>query len=205
METLESCRKIINSILSNGLEKGPRAFLVTSSVAGEGASAVAVNLAKFLAKYQGMKVCLIDANSRNPSLHAVFDFENYIGFSDVAAGKAGLLDVLQRTEVPHLAVITSGPDNLGNLEPQKTRSLIQQLNARFDCLIFDSSPVSDHSDPLALASLVDGVILVVHAGKTRWEVVQNAKEQLLIVHANILGVVLNQRKYYIPEFIYRKL
>ena len=84
-------------------------------------------------------------------------------------------------------------------------NVLLDLKKEFDYLVFDFPPIHTYPDIPILASLMDGVILVVRAEKTRYEVVQDAKEQLDIAHANILGVVLNRKKQVIPDFLYKRL
>ena len=209
MSALDSCQEIIGSIWATGPEESRKSILITSSVSGEGVSDVAYNLAKVLAEVKGARVCLIDAAFRHPSVHRRFDFKNTVGFSDLLQGQVGgISGVLQKTHFNNLFVITSGvleKHQASNIDPQKVREIIEELNDKFDFLIFDSSGVCEQTDPLILAGQVDGVVMVVQAGRTRWEVAQKGKEQIEFAGANLLGVVLNRRKYYIPRSIYRNL
>ena len=71
--------------------------------------------------------------------------------------------------------------------------------------MIDSPPISASSDGLAIVRKVDGVIFVIEAEKTRWPVAQAAKEKIVSHGGNILGMVFNKRRFYIPEFVYRKI
>ena len=79
------------------------------------------------------------------------------------------------------------------------------MKAFADWIIFSCPPVNAYNDAAALAGMVDGVVLVIQAEKTRWEVAQSAKDRLEKAGANILGVVLNDRRHHIPEWIYKRL
>jgi len=208
MIMLEECERLKNNILSLNFGGTVKTIMITSSVNGEGCSTMALNLAETLAKNKTLNVLLIDGNLRHPTLHKFFDLENNAGLSDLILNRVSSADVFKRTRLPNLSIITSGDCNVNPdeiFESHKVRSFLAELKGRFNFLIFDSPPVNKYPDAHILAAQVDGVLLVVHAGKTRWEVAQKSKEQLEMAHANILGVVLNRRKYVIPRFLYKRL
>lgn len=205
---LPEYERLKNNILSLNSEGAVKTIMLTSSVSREGCSTVASNLAKTLAKNSSLKVLIIDANLRRPTLHEAFDVENNIGFSDLVLGDTDVGEAVRKTELPNLSLITAGDfsrNPIEVLESCKLKALIAKLKDEFDYLIFDSAPINTCPDAAILASQVDGVILVVHAGKTRWEVAQNAKDQLERSHANIIGIVLNRRRHVIPGFLYKRL
>jgi protein-tyrosine kinase len=82
-------------------------------------------------------------------------------------------------------------------------SFFGKLRQRFDFILIDSPPATHSAVGLALAHKMDGVLLVVEADKTRWSVAQHVKNRIIQAHGNILGVILNKRRYYIPAFIYK--
>ncbi|MHC4570468.1 MAG: CpsD/CapB family tyrosine-protein kinase [Planctomycetota bacterium] len=208
MISLPEYERLKNNILSLNSEGAVKTIMLTSSVSREGCSTVASNLAKTLAKNSSLKVLIIDANLRRPTLHEAFDVENNIGFSDLVLGDTDVGEAVRKTELPNLSLITAGDfsrNPIEVLESCKLKALIAKLKEEFDYLIFDSAPISTCPDAAILASQVDGVILVIHAGKTRWEVAQNAKDQLERSHANIIGIVLNRRRHVIPGFLYKRL
>lgn len=85
------------------------------------------------------------------------------------------------------------------------QSAFSDMRGQFDFTLLDSPPINMSPEGLTLAPWVDGVLLVVRAGHTRREVVQHAKEQIQLNGGKILGVVLNRRRYVIPDFLYRRL
>ncbi len=206
---LEEYERLKNNILSLGSGKAIKTIMVSSSVAGEGCSTVAAHLAISLAKNSLFKVLLIDVNLRHPTLHKSFGLKNNMGLSDLILSKAGINDVLKKTDFPNLLVMPSGKNKKIDppqiFESQKLKALIGKLKDECNYLVFDSPPVSTYPDATILASQMDGVVLVVHAEKTRWEVAQRVKEQLEMANTNILGVLLNKKKYVIPKFIYNRM
>lgn len=101
-------------------------------------------------------------------------------------------------EAPNLTAIAPAlqPDVLG------CHPSFATMREGFDFTLLDAPPITLHPESASLARWTDGVILVVQAGKTRWEVIQQAQAQLQMAGAKILGVVLNRRKFVIPRFLY---
>ncbi len=208
MIDLKEYEKLMNNILSLYSGESGKSFMITSSVSREGCSTVASNLASIFAKNGSLKILLIDCNLRNPSLHRYFELENDKGLSDLLLGRANIDDVIKETKLQNLSVITVGNGKGGQtefLENAKLEEKLGSIKEKADYLIFDSPPVNAYPGTHVLSSQMDGVILVVQAGRIRWEIAQKTKEQLELAHANILGVVLNRKKYVIPEFLYSRL
>ena len=90
-------------------------------------------------------------------------------------------------------------------ESPKFPLIMQKLRERFDLTIFDSSSILDNPESLLLASRMDGVVLVVQAGKTRWEVAKSARRDLETASVNVLGAILNKQQFVIPQAIYKRL
>lgn len=103
--------------------------------------------------------------------------------------------------------ITAGRTN-GNSQDAwvslRVKSLLEKLRSQFEYIIIDAPPVIGHSETLALSKLTDGVLFVVKANQTRWEIIDEARGQLKDVGAKVLGVVLNERRFFIPNGIYRR-
>jgi capsular exopolysaccharide synthesis family protein len=184
-----------------------KVIMVASSVENEGCTTTAVSLAKALVSDDNVKVLLIDGNLRSPSLHRVFGLNGKNGLSKMLRGQNDIKRVIKKTGIDNLFVVTSGES--AGLEDIKNFKLIYPLldrfKSQFDFVVLDAPPVISDPDSISLSSKVDGVIFVMRAAKTRWEVAQEAIEQLRTAGAKILGGVLNKRKYYIPEAIYRRL
>jgi capsular exopolysaccharide synthesis family protein len=188
-----------------------KSLLFLSPTGGEGATTVLVEFAMALAG-QGEKVLLVDANFRSPSLHQQFHLEMENGLTDLLLGKAKLSEVIQKTSLDTLWVITVGTLHRGpstvdrRLFPSNALDPhLQKMKEEADWVLFDAPPVNHFDEGLALSGKVDGVVMVLQAEKTRWEVAQSAKQRLENSGGKILGVVLNKRKFYIPKWLYRTL
>jgi len=97
----------------------------------------------------------------------------------------------------------SGPESL--FHSNRFNDFIEAVKEKFDCIIFDAPPVNGSAEAKVLASKVDGVILVIESGKTRRQVAIRARKELEAAGGMFLGVILNKKKYYIPNWIYKRL
>ncbi len=153
-------------------------------------------------------ILLIDANLHQPSLHNFFGLDEDEGLADVIEHQLDWHQYVRFVHGAALQVLTAGKTKLNPadlLGSEAFRQLVQEWRKKFDYVIFDSPPVLPFVDSLSLAAVADGVVLVVRAGQTRWEVAQNAKRRLVSAHANLLGVALNRRKNNIADGMYKRL
>jgi capsular exopolysaccharide synthesis family protein len=173
---------------------GPLALVVTSSVAGEGKSTVAVNLALALAEVS-QRVLLVDADLRRPSVADRLGLEGAAGLSTVLIGRAAFDGVVQEWGPNRLSVLTSGavpPNPTALLSSEGMRALAAEVADRFDVVIYDSAPVLPVTDALVLSRLVDGVVLVAGMRTVRRPQLGEALEALDRVEARLLGLVVNK-------------
>lgn len=205
-EQFRALRTHIYSIETGG-NLNLRLIAITSSSYQEGKSIVAVNLSVVIAQESEKPVLLIDCNLKKPSVDIFLGLHTDRGLSDVLAGNVRISDALTNTDVKNLTVLPAGqvPINPADLGSQKMKDLLTELKAQFDRIILDTPPVIPYADPRILGPLVDGVVMVVRAGKTRREAVLRAEDTLKKVGAKILGYVLTGIEYYIPEYIHRHL
>jgi capsular exopolysaccharide synthesis family protein len=189
-------------------ETRTRIFSVCASSDDEGASTIAFNLAASLTKDKGQRVLLVDGNVREPALHSLFNLPMAPGLSDLVLDGADIRQTPRETAIPNLFVLTCGtiPANpIGLFESPRLSEFVATVRADFNWIIVDGAPVNAYPDTAALASKVDATILVVQAETKRAEVALQAKERLEKGGGSILGVVLNRRRFIIPEAIYRRL
>lgn len=175
-------------------EQKPGILLVTSPNSGEGKSTTAANLAVSLAQKEE-KVLLIDANLRKPAVHLIFKVPNSAGLTDVLTGTVAFEEAVTNTEIGQLEVLTSGtatnnPAELLASNPMK--ELLQKAAKEYDVVLIDSSQILELTDTKLFASQCDGVLLVIHQGKTQIEDAAEAKKVLEFAKANIFGVILNE-------------
>ena len=202
----EAYRHLRTSLLLSSAGTPPRAILVTSSQPSEGKTTTAINTAFMLAQ-TGAQILIIDCDLRRPRLHAQFNLSNNRGLTNFLSGESEDLDSLIQTyeKQPNLKVLPSGPippNPAELLGSEEMRKLLKTLSEKFTHIIVDSPPAISFTDASILSTFVDGVILVVHGGRSSRAVVRRAKQQLLDVGAHIFGVVLNNVKMESHDYYY---
>jgi capsular exopolysaccharide synthesis family protein len=193
---------------SNGSTGAPYVLAVTGCRRGEGVSAVAANLAATLSRHNNEPVLLVDANIGHPSVHRIFKANLSPGLTDVLANGQSDGDVIQSLPARNPHILSAGTTN-GNLseifDSDGFTKLLKSMKNRYRFLVIDIPALNEASSATRVASLCDGVVLVVEAERSRWEVIQRAKEELVKSNANVLGVVLNKRRFPIPGWLYQTL
>jgi capsular exopolysaccharide synthesis family protein len=186
----------------------PRSVVFAGVQPGDGSNAISLHTARALAGQGRGSVCLVDANVRTPSLHLAFGLQNQCGFAQSVADSVPMRTFSQQIDESNLWVLPCGCAN-GNpqtlLSYDRLRLAFEELRAEFDYVLTDAPPVSLCADSIALGRLSDGVVLVVQLSTTRRETARKAKEALDTAKVRLLGVVLNNREYPIPETLYRML
>ena len=190
----EAYRTLRTNLTFAALDKPIETLIVTSAAPDEGKSTVLANLAITMAQGE-RRTILVDADLRRPGLHEVFGVENDRGLTTMIVEETTMDDPsLIDVGVDNLWLVPSGPlppnpaDILGS---RKMEQVIAALKARADVILFNAPPVVSVTDATVLGTKVDGVLLVICAGRTRREHAQRAKELLERVHVRIVGAVLN--------------
>jgi capsular exopolysaccharide synthesis family protein len=202
--------QIINLTLSSTRPQAPQIWLVTSTKKGEGKTFIAVGLAKTLAARK-KDLLLIDGNLRNPSINFRCNLENSPGLSELIEGDLNLNEVCRTYREKNcgdysIRVITGGryhTDPFEIFSSEKFKDLLNREKKNYDFLIVDSPSIESSVDPLLIAPLVDHVLLVVSAGKTRRSAFLDARDKIIRAKGNILGVILNKEKNHVPRILRR--
>ena len=188
----ESFRSLRTAVQFTARPGTPMSLLVTSSRPAEGKSTVAANLALTLAE-AGMRVALVDADLRRPSVADTFDLEGAAGLTSVLIGRAELGDVLQEWGRSGLHVLTTGPlpPNPSELLGSPAMAdLLRQLEVSHDVVVLDGAPLLPVTDAAVLARLTSATLVVADASRTRRPVLAEALTTLARVEARVTGVVL---------------
>jgi capsular exopolysaccharide synthesis family protein len=177
-------------------ESGLRTFSVTSPVKRDGKTTVAVNLAAVLALDYEEKVLLIDGDLRAPGVHRYFNVSTSPGLADYLSSSSlrGIKSYVQETFLSSLKILPAGkPSDLASelLAKEKMKHVLEEIWTEFPGhqIIIDCPPVLSTPDPLVLARQVDGVLMVVRAGKTPKEFLMKSLQSLN--SSKVMGIVLN--------------
>lgn len=197
--------------VSNGKKKAKKAsfaIVYAGCREGDGASTMAFNSASAFAAYSSRSVVLVDGNMRDPILHYQFPTKEARGLSDVVRGKASLQEAIAEIDSGRFYFLRAG-ERVNNpvalYESSEFTSLVEQLRATYDLLIFDSASLIGNPETSLLAGAADGLVMVLQAEKTRWEVARSARRDLESARVPIIGAILNKKQFVIPEAIYRLL
>jgi polysaccharide biosynthesis transport protein len=197
-EAFRSCR---TAMLFFANHSGAKTYLVSSPSAGDGKSTTVSNLAVSLSQ-SGKRVCLLDCDLRRPRQHQHFGVSLKPGLIDISTGKSTLEEAIRPTFVENLSIVTSGghPDNPGEfVVSPKFQEILSSLRDRFDIVLIDSPPLLPVADATSLSTQVDGTLLVFRIRKGVVLASTKARELLELVHAKMLGVIVNgvdQNPYY---------
>jgi len=177
-EEMISLYQTIDSMLSHFPKK---VIQFIGSREGEGTSTIIHEFARVSATKFNKLVLIVDADRRKPNQHL---FHN-----------------IKPEHRPACLLVSTKEIS----DTQRFGTLWEKFRQRFDFILVDSPPATSTSDGLSISPKVDGVVLVLEADKTRWPVAESVKAKIIQNGGRILGIVFNKRRYYIPEFIYKKL
>lgn len=190
----EQYKKLRTRILQLTKEKSQNTLMITSAIAGEGKTLTSFNLAVTVTQGLQETVLLVDCDLRKPSIHKLLGIKPTYGLSDYLTKNVDLSKLLVKTDISKLTLLLAGDPLLSPSEllaSEKMQNLVKEIKNRYRdrYIIFDSPPLLPTIDPSILGKQVDGVILVIQAGRTAREDVVNALK--LLDGMNVLGVVLN--------------
>ena len=204
----EEIIKLVQAIFLTPGPAAPRIVAFSGVERGDGCSWVASRSAELMASRVQGTVCLVDANLRSPVLHQRFGVDNQLGLADSVNETGPVTKFVQQVQEENLWLMTAGAgtdDPHLLLKSARLQTRVAELRAEFDFVLIDLPPVNLFADAVTLGQLTDGVILVLGANSTRREAARKAKETIESSGLKLLGAVLNNRTFPIPEAIYSRL
>ncbi len=194
----EAYRMIRTNLEYAGVTGSKKVILITSALAGEGKTTTLTNLAVTLA-HSGLKILVVDADLRRPSIHKVFHIRKSPGLTNYLVKDIPVGDIIQKNtpldQLHYMAAGANPPLASELLASQKMIDLLQQCRDEYDYILVDSPPLLSVTDASILATRVDGTILCIAQGKTNVEAVKAAKRSLDKVNASVLGAVLTKAEF----------
>lgn len=192
----EDYRTLRTSILFSHADSTPKTICFTSTMPMEGKTVTVANLAVSFAQLEG-KVLVVDADLRKPRLHKVFSNKNLFGLSDYLTGKVTFDEVIQKTSIENIWILTSGPSPPNPAEllnSGRMHELLAKAKERFDIILLDTPPVLAVIDAVIVSSITDSTIFVIKAGKTSKKALATATGEVRKTKADLIGVVFNEVK-----------
>jgi Mrp family chromosome partitioning ATPase len=171
-------------------------------------SSVCARAAEALSAHSTGTVCVVDANFNAPTMHVLYSIKNSVGFSEALIQTEPLESYAHQVQESNLTVIPAGSNLLAwksALASEAARKRLADLRSRFDYVLIEAPATSTISSAVMLSQLADGAVVVVEANDTRREVARNAVDELIAANVRVLGAVLNNRRFPIPERLYRVL
>lgn len=194
--------RLVHTLFLSGMN-APRQVLFCSVDEGNASGRLCVAAAEALASEVPLPVCVVDAKVRTPSLHRFFHSDGYGTSREKGARRLPARQMGSNLWFLSLDSTLSNGDLACGAE--QLRSSLREVRKEFGYVLIDAEPVGQHADAVALGSATDGVVLVLEANATRRVAALSAKEALEAAGVRLLGTVLNDRTFPIPEKLYRKL
>ncbi len=201
----ESYRALRTSLLLSNLGAPPKVVMVTSARPQEGKTTTSINTAIVLAQ-KGVRVLLIDADLRRPSVHKTLGMGPRSGLSNVLTGTATLQQTVTTSPVlPNLFILPAGsppPNPAELLASSHMRDLLVELREQYDHIVIDTPPTLSVTDAVVLSPRADATILVIRSGQTTKQALRRSRDILMQVNAHVAGVLLNAVDLTSPDYYY---
>jgi uncharacterized protein involved in exopolysaccharide biosynthesis/Mrp family chromosome partitioning ATPase len=207
----KECDSLAERFLSvnKAKEEPQRVLSVTACNDNEGVSTLSAYLASSLSRLGEGRVLLVDANLQKPLIHRIFDVNLSPGLADLSAAPGNHKRLIKPSVVSGLDLLCAGePGKTSGTKLFESKTFFEMLTYwkhEYSFVVIDTPALWTESYAASLGRLADGVIIVFEAEHTRWEGAQRARDHLTIAGANIIGGVLNKRRFHIPRWLYKRL
>jgi Mrp family chromosome partitioning ATPase len=203
----EEITKLVQRLFLHGSQASrPRVVSFSGIARDDRSSWICACAGISLASQADTSVCVVDANFWSPHLHAHFAADNQTGLADALTTEGPIRSFAIPVFSGNLWLMPSGStkDTLYT-HAERWRARLSELRKEFNYILISAPPLTRETEATLLGQLADGIVLIVEANQTRRESVRQAKEHLENAQVQLLGAVLDQRTFPIPEFLYRKL
>lgn len=212
MPLREAYRRLGANVVTLSRDAAMQAFVLTSAFPNEGKSTITANLASTLSRI-GLKVIVVDCDLYKPSIHRIFNVSNHVGLTGILSGQISLSQAVYVKRPDNVHVLASGPVGrrdqsptpypygivhrqdafqLEQLGSAAMANLMQELRKRYDIILVDTPPSLEITDSSVLASLVDGMLVVVDRTQAHHIALEEVRQQLSDVRATVAGIIINR-------------
>jgi Mrp family chromosome partitioning ATPase len=200
--------KLVQRVFLLSGREAPQVVVFSGVQEDNGAAGICARAAAHLADETGSRVCLVEGDLKSPRLHDYFGTDNLSGLTDALSESGPICNFMQHLPGGNVSLLSAGFHGGEERIPWKSeawRLRVTELRKEFKFTLIAGPPANLDADPVLLGQSTDGVILVLESNITRREIARKIKESLAAAHVKLLGAVLNNRTFPIPEVIYRKL
>jgi succinoglycan biosynthesis transport protein ExoP len=201
----ESYRALRTSLLLSNLGAPPKVIMITSALPQEGKSTTSISCANVLAQ-KGIRVLLIDADMRRPSIHKTLGMGPRSGLSNVLTGSTTWQQAITRSPIlPTLEILPAGtppPNPAELLASIQMRDMLEELRSQYDFIVIDTPPTLSVTDAVVLSPRADAIVLVIRSGHTTKQALRRSRDILTQVNAKVSGVLLNAVDLSSPDYYY---
>jgi protein-tyrosine kinase len=204
----EEMAKLVQRLFIVPGTEAPRVVVVSGTETGSGCSWVCARMAEMLASQVSTSVCVVDANLSAPGLHTQFQTDNSLGLTDALHDPESIRRFARPIGRENLWLITSGSDSAARpaqISSDRMRMRMAELRQEFHYVLIDAPAINSANDGIVLGRAAEGVVVVIKANSSRRETARKAIQELEGAKVRVLGAVLNQRTFPIPQGIYNRL
>lgn len=204
----EEVSKLVHRLFFLAGDEAPHCVVFTGTESGNGSTWMCAHAGAILASQVGRSVCLVDCNLRSPGLHRHLGVENQAGLAEALRGSDPIRQYAQQLSPPNFWLVSTGAANENAQElltSDRMRMRISELKSEFDYVLLDVAALNTCNHGTVLGSLTDGIVLVLKAHFSRRDSATETIQELQASNVHVLGAVLNQRTFPIPERIYSRL
>lgn len=204
----EEVGKLVHRLFFLSGAEAPHCVVFTGTESGNGNTWMCAHAGAILASQVGRSVCMVDCNWRSPGLHKQVDVENQAGLAEALRGADPIRQYAQQLSPPNLWLVSAGAANESAQElltSDRMRMRISELRSEFDYVLIDVAALNTSNHGTVLGGLTDGIVLVLKAHSSRRDSAAETIQELQASNVHVLGAVLNQRTFPIPERIYNRL
>jgi protein-tyrosine kinase len=197
--------KLVHRLFFAADSQGARQVSFIGTEPGNGCSWICAHAAEILASQVAGTVCALDCDFHTPTLHREFQVENHYGLADALIGNGSIRQYARQLSRPNLWLLSSGSrseDASSPLNLERVHQRISELRAEFDYILVDTAPLSFGNHGVVTGAWSDGVALVLKANSSRRETARKVLQELQAANVQVLGAILNQRTFPIPDKIY---
>ncbi|MGA7795571.1 MAG: hypothetical protein WCA19_21260 [Candidatus Acidiferrales bacterium] len=192
--------------LQAGKDSGPKVVSFSGIARDDRSSWICARAGEILAEQADTSVCMVEANFWSPQLHIHSSAANRIGFAEALTTKGPIQNFAVQLGAQNLWLVPSGQVKPGFYPSmERFRDRFAELRELFNYILVSAPALSRETEATFMGQLADGVVLVVEANQNRRETVRRAKEQLEGAKVKLIGAVLDQRTFPIPEKLYQRL